>query len=193
MWGGQQKGTVYITRRRRVSIFDSHSVWQRETEQVASSADGHILNSVYRIGHGRRTERLPRIEVPERLARLGIDGLKGLGVVAKKNQSTRRRKRSSPRVAMTRLGIPPHLFPVRRRERQQHLLRVFIRRTLRTSSVESLSLGKRLRLCKVEVAIFESHRIKKACVRIVRGRKPVRCTNDARTNIRAFVRRNETG
>src|SRR3981081_3046947 len=116
---------------------DSHSVWQRETEQVASSADGHILNSVDRVGHGRRTERLPGIEVPERLSCLGIDGFKRLGVVANKNQAPRRRKRSSPRVAMTRLRISPNLLSVRRRERQQNLLRVFIRRTLRARSVES--------------------------------------------------------
>src|SRR5580765_7205928 len=64
---------------------------------------------------------------------------------------------------------------------------------LRARSVESLALGKRLRLGKVEIAVLQRHDIKKASVRIVRGRKPIRRANNSWTDVRPFFGRDEAG
>lgn len=68
-----------------------------------------------------------------------------------------------------------------------------VRGTLCARTVESLTLGERLRFGEVEIAILQRHHIKKARVGIVRGRKPVGSANDAGADCRAFVGRNFPG
>src|SRR5579864_9263142 len=64
---------------------------------------------------------------------------------------------------------------------------------LRASSVESFSLGERLRLRKVKIAVLQSHHVEEASVRIVRRRKPIRSANNPRADVRALFRRDKSG
>src|SRR5260370_5642261 len=66
--------------------FPSPSSGQRESEKSAACRDGHVLFPVNGEGHRRRIDRGAALEVPEGLARRGVQGDKVSFRVAREDQ-----------------------------------------------------------------------------------------------------------
>src|SRR5271170_2539482 len=60
---------------------------QRETEDVTTCGNRHILFAPDCIAHGGRANVLPSMEMPSRLATLRVHGLKGTRVIPEKHQT----------------------------------------------------------------------------------------------------------
>src|ERR1700730_641109 len=58
---------------------------QCETENVTSGRDRHVLLVLNCVAHGRGTEILSHVEMPQSLSVLGIHGLERLRVIAEEN------------------------------------------------------------------------------------------------------------
>src|SRR5689334_19890884 len=92
---GARRTGMYEHRSRRWSP-DRRSVWHGEGEHVTSRADGNVLHAVDSVSHGRGTEGLASIEVPEGLPVFRVDGFEGLRIVAKEDETSGSGESSSP-------------------------------------------------------------------------------------------------
>src|ERR1700757_993991 len=64
---------------------------QCKTENIATRGNRHILSASDRIAHRGRTDVLPRVEVPQRLAVSRVYGFKRTGIVPEKHKTAGRR------------------------------------------------------------------------------------------------------
>src|SRR6266480_226007 len=97
---------------------------------------------------------LAGVEVPQRLARLRIDSLEGLRIIAKKDKAARGGHRSTRGMPRTHLRKSPHRLVGFEAVGQQDFLPVIARAVPRSRRVIRLSFGKLLRLQKEEIAVF---------------------------------------
>src|SRR5579864_3195214 len=79
---------------------------QCKAEYITPRCDSNILFSCDRIRHRRRAYILSGVEVPQWLARHGIDGFKRAGIVAEKHQPSRRGQSPSRRAASCLRVLP---------------------------------------------------------------------------------------
>src|SRR5260370_3888715 len=165
---------------------------KREAENVASSADGHVLHAINRIGHGGCADSLASIEVPESGAGRCFNCLTKIGIVRKYHQSAGGCECPPPGVTRPHLRITPSRFSIRHGKRQQNLLRAFIGRKLRAGIVVSLALDELFRARKEETAALKSHDMEEPGVGIVGRRKPIRGAVDAWADKSAFSGRYST-
>src|SRR5450759_3232471 len=91
------------------------SVWKGEAENIASSADGHVLNPIDRIGHRGCTDSLAGIEVTERVAGRCFNCLQRTGIVPKEHQAAGGCECPTPGVALDYLRITPHRLSISHR------------------------------------------------------------------------------
>src|SRR3954462_7253979 len=111
---------------------------QSKTENVAARRNRYVLLAKTRIAHRRSVHTLSCVEVPERLASLGIYRFKGIGIVAEEHQATRRGHRAARRVARADLRILPGKLVGLKIVSQQELVRLLSRNVLRTGRIEGL-------------------------------------------------------
>src|SRR3954467_1388327 len=120
-------------------------MWKREAEEIASGATRYVLHPVYFVHHRSRTKDLARIEVPKSAPAFGIHCFERSSVIGKEHQSPGAGHGPAPRVRGASLRIPPNFLAICDGERQQNLLRTFVRRKLRPRAIVGFAWGKWLR------------------------------------------------
>ena len=159
---------------------------EREADYITARRDRDVLDPVDRVTHRGSAHGLAGVELPEGVAGPRPNRFESSGIVSKEHQVTRRGHCPAPRIASSNLGIAPHNLSLGQRIRQQNLLSVVIGCKLRAGIVKSLALDKCLRVSKKDAATLQRHEVEKSGNGIVRRRKPIRSSVDARTDLRAL-------
>src|SRR4051794_6308479 len=105
--------------------------------------------------------------MPKRCACCGVNGLKSFRIIAKEDQTSTGRHRSSPRVPSTGLGITPGKAARVNAKSQQDFLTIVARSAFRASGIELAALGELLWLSEIYIAVLESHYVKQTSMRVV--------------------------
>src|SRR5579864_1980758 len=131
---------------------------------------------------------LARIEVPQGIARLRVNGFKGLGIVAEKEQPACGAHNSTGRMPLARLRIAPGRFVGFKTESEHIFLGMIPGTAAGACGIVCLSFGKFLWLYQKHIAVFAGKEIEKVSRGIVRRRIPVRGPDESRTGARALCR-----